>query len=60
MQIKMRLIAAFLLLMVASAAYGTMFGDGVKFVKDLPKKLRRRYDERFEKRLSPVIFGKLS
>lgn len=54
--LKMRLISTFLLLMVASAAYGTMFGDGVKFIKDLHKKLRRRYEERFEKRLSPVIF----
>ncbi|XP_065075237.1 phospholipase A2 group XV-like [Ochlerotatus camptorhynchus] len=52
----MRLIAVFLLLMVATAAYGTMFGAGVNFIKDLHKKLRRRYDERFEKRLSPVIF----
>ncbi|XP_001663352.2 group XV phospholipase A2 [Aedes aegypti] len=52
----MRLISVLLLLMVAATAYGTIFGSGVKFVTDLHKKLRRRYDERFERRLSPVIF----
>lgn len=52
----MRLVPVLLLLMAASAAHGTIFGTGVKFVKDLHKKLRRRYDERFERRLSPVIF----
>lgn len=52
----MRLTAVFLLLLVASAAYGTMYGNGVQFVKDIEKKLRRRYESRFEKRLSPVIF----
>ncbi|XP_062552058.1 phospholipase A2 group XV-like [Armigeres subalbatus] len=52
----MRLISGLLLLMVVTAAYATMFGTGVQFVKDLNKKLRRRYDERFERKLSPVIF----
>lgn len=56
MQIKMRLTAVFLLLMVASAAYGTMYGNGVQYIKDIQEKLRRRFDSRFEKRLSPVIF----
>lgn len=56
----MRLISVLLLLMVAATAYGTIFGSGVKFVTDLHKKLRRRYDERFERRLSPVIFGECS
>lgn len=52
----MRLVSVLLLLMVATTVYGTLFGSGVQFIENLHKKLRRRYDERFEKRLSPVIF----
>lgn len=52
----MRLLPVFLLLMVASVAYGTVFGSGVKFVKDLASKLRRRSYQDVPKKLSPVIF----
>lgn len=52
----MRLVPVILLLMAVSAAYGTIFGDGVKLIKDLKNKMRRKFDLNFEQKRSPVIF----
>ncbi|XP_058451814.1 phospholipase A2 group XV-like isoform X2 [Malaya genurostris] len=52
----MKLIPVFVLLIVISTVHGTVFGDGVKFIKNLKSKLRRRNEFQYERKLSPVIF----
>ncbi|XP_055596081.1 phospholipase A2 group XV-like [Uranotaenia lowii] len=53
----MKLLPGLVLLAVTiSVTNGTMFGNGVQFIKDLKDKLRRRFNHTFERRISPVIF----
>ncbi|XP_055638226.1 phospholipase A2 group XV-like [Toxorhynchites rutilus septentrionalis] len=52
----MRYVFVFLLFMLFYSVHGTLFGQGLKFIKDLKSKLGRNRDSTYERKISPVIF----